>query len=72
VTFRKYSKKAYCNLSTISTKEANFYRSLSSSIVFAVNLTNILRISNDIAYSDMIGTYYIDTLALKLSYKDYE
>lgn len=70
VTLRKYNKKTYMNISAI--KEGSFYRSLSSSMVFNVTLTNVMKINNEITYTDMVGTYDINTLCLKLSYKDYQ
>jgi hypothetical protein len=72
VTLRKYGKKAYSNLSNISVKEGNFYRSLSTSMVFSLTLTNVMRLHADTPYTDIMGVYAVASLGLKLSYKDYE
>ena len=51
VSFQKYIKSLY------QTRTLNFYRSLSSAITFKINLVNIMKMSNGIAYTVMNGVY---------------
>jgi len=37
---------------------------------FKFNLTNVIKSTNDIVYTDMSGAYEIHTLNLKLCYRD--
>lgn len=41
-------------------------------MVFTLSLTQLMRLHNDTTYNDLQGTYDITSLALKLSYKDYQ
>lgn len=59
----------YSNI--ISKEQGNFYRSLSSSMILSISLTNVMKIQNNTTYTDMIGVYDISNLSLKLSFKDF-
>ena len=63
VTFRKYNKMHYAQ------KEKN-YRALSMPMHLKARFANVMKVSGDVFYNDMVGEYIIQYVCLKLSYKD--